>query len=299
MPPVLGSSDAELPKVFKPFLMLPMEDGIKLHTWAVSPPGSSASSWPVVIDRSPYGQFGTELLAAIYLLFGFVSVGQDIRGTCKSEGQFSLFHTDERDGNQTINWILQQDWCDGRVFQIGGSADGIAALELGLASPDALRAQFIIFATGEAEETFYPGGAYRLALIEKWINGTIFPASAAAATIFTAKAHEGPSAFWNEVEYVDGYVNDTFIHHKFSRIKWPVVMWGGWFDIFLRGNLITFDGIQQLSDPTVRGTHYIVIDPLGHCQQGASYFKGFGHDLILGETGRILWHLSLSCMCFR
>ena len=120
-----------------------------------------------MIDRSPYGGLGTELIADIFLPFNFAAVGQDIRGillfiilslnihmsgTCKSEGDFTLFHSDTSDGNQTVNWILEQPWCNGHIYQVGGSADGIAALELGLASPPSMDAQFIIFATGEAEE---------------------------------------------------------------------------------------------------------------------------------------------------
>ena len=34
-------------------LMLPMRDGVKLHTIAVSPLFSSKKTWPAVIDRSP------------------------------------------------------------------------------------------------------------------------------------------------------------------------------------------------------------------------------------------------------
>ena len=36
-----------------------------------------------------------------------------------------------------------------------------------------MRGQFIIFATGSAEETFYPGGAFRRALVEGWLNTTV------------------------------------------------------------------------------------------------------------------------------
>ena len=48
------------PKVFED-KMLPMRDGVRLSTIAISPPGSNASKFPAVIDRSPYGHEGTEL----------------------------------------------------------------------------------------------------------------------------------------------------------------------------------------------------------------------------------------------
>ena len=52
--------------------MLPMRDGVRLHTLAVAPePISAGKQWPTVIDRSPYGMHNTELIADLYLLFGF------------------------------------------------------------------------------------------------------------------------------------------------------------------------------------------------------------------------------------
>jgi hypothetical protein len=247
-----------------------MRDGVHLHTNIISPAFSSKTKWPVVIDRSPYGGLGTELLSDIFLFFDFVAIGQDMRGTCKSEGNFSVFHSDTNDGADTIQWILKQDWCDGNVYEIGASADGIASFELALASPDALKAQFIIFATAEARRTFFPGGAYRYGLVERWLKGTV--PDQAPAIIENVKAHEGPSEFWTNCE---------ILGDQFKRIKWPSVMWGGWYDIFQHGNIYSFDGYQHRSDPSVRGKHYFVVDPLGHCQDGAEYFP---KNLILGRS---------------
>ena len=241
--------------------MLPMRDGVKLHTVVVSPPFSSQKQWPTVIDRSPYGMFNTELLADLFLLFDFVAVSQDMRGTCMSEGNFTVFHSDTNDGVDTVDWITSQPWSDGRVYEIGGSADGIAGLELAKAAPAALKAQFIIWATAEARLTFFPGGTYRQGLIEGWLKGTV--PKQATELIAETKTHEAPGAWWDAVEIKGG---------QFEKIKWPTVFWAGWYDIFQHGNLYTFDGFQKRSDPSVAGDHYIVVDPLGHCQSGAAYF---------------------------
>ena len=56
-----------------------MRDGVLLHTLVATPALSLKKSWPVVIDRSPYGQFGTELLADVFLLLDFAAVSQDVR----------------------------------------------------------------------------------------------------------------------------------------------------------------------------------------------------------------------------
>ena len=124
--------------------MLPMSDGVRLHTLVVTPASLKHKQFPTVIDRSPYGMFNTELLADVFLLFGFAAVSQDLRGACKSEGKFSLWHTDEADGKETIDWIVRQPWSDGTIYEVGASADGIASFVLARAAPTALRAQLAL-----------------------------------------------------------------------------------------------------------------------------------------------------------
>ena len=58
----------------------------------------------------------------------------------------------------------------------------------------------------------------------------------------------------------------------FNKIHAPAVMWAGWYDIFLQGNLNGYYIYQHLSDAEVRGKSYLVVDPFGHCQDAAKYF---------------------------
>lgn len=243
-----------IPSVFKD-IQLPMRDGTKLSTIAISPPFSSATKWPAVIDRSPYGHFATELLADIFLLFGFVSVEQDMRGSGKSDGNFSLWHSDANDGADTLAWITAQPWSDGRVFEIGASADGIAAEMMGMSHPKSLMGQFIIFATAEARDTFYPGGAYRQGLIDGWLHGTFGPSSDHPqweSLIAETKTNEAPGKWWDNV---------TMFPDEWQDITWPTVHWAGWFDIFLKGNLLAFEGVQKKAAPSARGKSYLFVDP--------------------------------------
>ena len=50
---------------------------------------------------------------------------QDARGSFYSEGVDRLFYDYGSDGYDTIEWIANQDWCDGKVGMSGGSALGI------------------------------------------------------------------------------------------------------------------------------------------------------------------------------
>jgi predicted acyl esterase len=61
--------------------MLSMRDGIKLHTLIYLPRdnGNSSSKYTAIVDRSPYGYGDMEWITDIFLPFGFVAIGQDIR----------------------------------------------------------------------------------------------------------------------------------------------------------------------------------------------------------------------------
>jgi hypothetical protein len=74
-----------------------MRDGVLLHTLVDFPPFYDGKPKTVVVDASPYGQNELEELADIWLLFDMIGVRQDVRGTKKSGGTFSLWHQTAND----------------------------------------------------------------------------------------------------------------------------------------------------------------------------------------------------------
>src|SRR6185437_15285687 len=116
--------------------MVPMRDGVKLHTIIYAPKNHSGPL-PIIFNRTPYGIYG------IYRAFpgslqelideGFIFAFQDIRGKFKSEGQFVMLrdprgpgnktNIDEgTDTNDTIDWMLKNvPNNNGRVGMAGTS----------------------------------------------------------------------------------------------------------------------------------------------------------------------------------
>ena len=74
-------------------LMIPMRDGVKLHTRLFRPKNQS-ESLPFVMLRTPYGIAGASRQFRSYLKEladdGYLFVFQDIRGRYTSEGQFLM-----------------------------------------------------------------------------------------------------------------------------------------------------------------------------------------------------------------
>lgn len=107
--------------------MLPMRDGVKLHTVIDEPPFfPSGKRVAAVLERSPYSAVGTEALSLLFgEVLGYISVRQDFRGTGQSEGNFTLWQESHADAYDTIDWIVEQPWSNGEVFTTGISADCI------------------------------------------------------------------------------------------------------------------------------------------------------------------------------
>jgi len=201
--------------------MVVMRDGVALHTEFDLPlfytPGARLAA---VLERSPYGANAEELIADVFgEALGYVSVRQDMRGTKQSAGEFGIWHDSQADAYDTMNWITNQTWSNGVVFTTGASADGIDELAQVSGPHPALRGQVAIFATSEGWQTFYPGGAYREALIDGWLKGTVPTQYERCDEV--VRANEQPGTQWWDT------VNGSA---WYQQVQWPSLFWAGWYE---------------------------------------------------------------------
>ncbi len=73
---VVAVVSALVPGSRKLELMIPMRDGVKLHTLIFLPRDDGVNKFTAIVDRSPYGYGDMEWITDIFLPFGFVAVGQ-------------------------------------------------------------------------------------------------------------------------------------------------------------------------------------------------------------------------------
>ena len=121
-------------------VMLPMRDGVKLHTIFYVPKNASGPL-PIILTRTPYGidgRFGGYLRSYYAALAkdGYIFAFQDIRGRYGSEGQFVMqrppSHLTDRnavdestDAYDTIDWLVKHaTGNNGRVGMLGISYPG-------------------------------------------------------------------------------------------------------------------------------------------------------------------------------
>jgi uncharacterized protein len=155
-----------------------MRDGVRLAT-DIYFPASGGPSWPVLLERTPYGKSETNHadctrahpvprskpeMARMFAEAGFVCVVQDCRGRYGSEGSFTKYVGEGRDGEDTLAWLLAQPWCNGKVGTLGLSYGAHVQAAMAGLNPAGLAAMFLD--SGGFSSAFHSGirqgGAFEL-----------------------------------------------------------------------------------------------------------------------------------------
>ncbi|MGD0223961.1 MAG: CocE/NonD family hydrolase [Terriglobia bacterium] len=178
-----GQSPSDLSGVFEKLdVMIPMRDGMRLHT-EIYMPRNSLQPLPFIFERTPYGvtddETGITTKFGIYremVPAGYIFVFQDIRGRYKSEGQFVMLRRprDPRephaidegtDTNDTIDWLLKNvPHNNGRVGLLGISYGGWLTVMAMLEPHPALKATSEQASPDDMflGDDFHHNGAFRL-----------------------------------------------------------------------------------------------------------------------------------------
>ena len=156
-----GAGSNDIPKTFtapladydyvKREVMIPMRDGVRLHTVIVIPKG--ARNAPILLTRTPYNASkrttrndSPHMLAAlpqgdeVFVADGYIRVFQDVRGKYKSEGDYVMTRPVRgplnptaadhvTDAYDTIEWLVKSTpESNGRVGMIGSSYEGFTVV---------------------------------------------------------------------------------------------------------------------------------------------------------------------------
>lgn len=108
-----------------------MRDGVRLSTDLYMPVGVDRPLG-TVLERTPYDKSdeftGASARARFFASHGFVAAIQDKRGKYESEGEYLTTANDIEDGDDTISWIAEQPWSNGKVGQMGCSYPGFTTM---------------------------------------------------------------------------------------------------------------------------------------------------------------------------
>lgn len=142
--------------------MVATRDGVKLATDIYLPCSSlskpNCGRWPVLMERTPYNKRGLNrsertakhpspmdrtAIASWFAHNGYVVVMQDCRGRYGSEGNFTKYINEAEDGYDTLDWVMRQPWCNGKIGMFGVSYGAHTQIAAACLNPPGLKSLFM------------------------------------------------------------------------------------------------------------------------------------------------------------
>jgi len=164
-PDLLGNDECLSPELpdYVPYILeisdVKMGDGASLRTYAYRP--LSDEPVPTLLFRTMQGW--TPETVKRFVADGYGLVVQWVRGRYGSDGPLCLFGCEVADGLDAVDWILEQDWCNGSVGTIGSRYSAFSALAA--ATHPAVQAVVVEDEPGLDIYHGYPGSPGRLVMV--------------------------------------------------------------------------------------------------------------------------------------
>ncbi len=275
-----------------------MRDGVLLVADRLYCPDKPRA--PVVFMRSPYGRsalFG--IIAGLLVERGFQVLLQSVRGTMDSGGEFDPMRQERADGADTIRWLREQPWCGAQVFGFGFSYLGNAQWALAAEEPEGVDAFGLAMTLSNFRDETLSFGGFTQAGALGWTQlmqglvdwqpgqkmqrpdprqlegvhdhlpvGTLDEAALGRVVTWWRDwtGHDDPADPWW----------DAIDHSAVpASLKQPIVMVGGWQDIFLPFQMEDFRARQAAGQPT-----WLTIGPWAHASP-AGMIAGLRESLAL------------------
>jgi uncharacterized protein len=240
-----------------------LPDGRRLAARMWLPAGTGP--FPAILEYLPYRKRdGTaardETTHRVFAEAGYACVRVDIAGTGDSEGQFDDEYSEQElsDGEAILNWIADQEWCDGTIGMIGISWGGFNALQLAYRRPEVLKAVVSVASTADryADDIHYMGGCL-LSDNANWSSQMFAYLSRPAdpelrgdwRADWIARMENLPhlAAEWMRHPTRDAFWRHGSVCEDWSRINVPVLAITGWADSYVNTPALL---VEKLSCPT-------------------------------------------------
>jgi uncharacterized protein len=250
---------------------VPMRDGVKLIADHYAP--TDPDPVGTLLVRGPYGRaFPFSLMfAALYAARGYHVVLQSVRGTFGSAGVFEPMVHEADDGADTAAWLRQQPWFTGRFGTVGVSYLGLTQWAILQDPPPELAAAVIIAGPHDFSASTWGTGAFSVNDFLGWSDlvahqedpGRIragirqlrarHRVARAAGEVplgASSRALLGKGAPWYESwlehpDCADPFWDRLRFTEALDRVQVPVLLVGGWQDLFLRQTLAQYRHLRD------------------------------------------------------
>jgi putative CocE/NonD family hydrolase len=250
---------------------VPMRDGVELLADHYEPTTSTPAG--TLLVRCPYGRgfpFSTTY-ASLYAARGYHVVFQSVRGTFGSGGNFEPMVNEKADGADTVEWLRHQPWFTGSFATMGLSYLGFTQWALLADPPPELKAAIITVGVHDPSGPRWGTGSFglndflgwsdlvahqedprlRVALRQVRARRALARATSGLPAGEAGRALLGASgaAWWEDwldhPEATDPFWAERNAWDALKRTDIPVLLIGGWQDVFLDQTLTQYDALKR------------------------------------------------------
>jgi hypothetical protein len=274
----------DFPETVKAMYHIPvsMRDGVKLATDVYLP--DKTGTYPTLLIRDIYtngSSPGRQKYAKFATSNGYALVFQSARGRYDSEGEWYPYFQEINDGDDTLSWIAEQSWSDGKVGMFGSSylasVQWLAAVNR---NPALVAIAPAVSPGNYYRDVAYPGGAFSLLSRASWGIGLVgsrtnmsfpvdwitginhLPLNTLAESVgFNVKHfqdwldHPSDDAFWKPLN----------LEARAKEMAVPALNIGGWYDAFLRSTIGSYKTMtEEAATETARNGQRLIIGPWPH-----------------------------------
>ncbi len=102
---------------------------------------------------------------------GYVQIIVDVRGTGASHGKWEILGArEQQDSVEILDWVREQEWCDGKLGLAGWSYSAINSLQGADKRPEGLGAVFAVEGCDDIVRDIYITGGMPSAFIPAWLS---------------------------------------------------------------------------------------------------------------------------------
>ncbi len=235
-------------------IRIPMSDGVTLSAAGWLPGGDG--KFPCIIDMIPY-RWRDQISKRDKAMFeplaarGFACLRLDVRGAGESGGILDDEYTERQiqDTLDAIDWVIKQPWSNGNTGVMGNSWGGFSALGALKKGHPALKAGIVSCASDDShtDDAHFESG---VVLSENFVWGIHFTTLAALPAdpdLSAARGEDWMGAWKKRLEAVKPFPSHWIKQRdkkayaamrnfrELDDSKAPVLLVGGWFDPYSRG----------------------------------------------------------------
>ena len=304
-------------------LSVATRDGIELATDVYRPDGTGP--FPTLIFRIRGGR-SSAFITGILLVNpleavarGYAVVIQEVRGRSGSGARWHPFVHERDDGEDCLNWVVEQPWCDGRLGSYGTAYSAATALSMAALGREELKALALLGTGADYHDGWvYTNGAFELGWNVYWaymtLSETIYRMDASEDEIARLRREYEQAIIsaplvaarlpitdhplllecgemqyheWLEHPDYDEYWESFDVLADVERMNVPVLSFVGWHDNFLKAHMDLYRAMRERSQEPGRSHHRILIGPWEH----ANYVNPF----TTSKTGAVQFGPAAAC----